>query len=331
MPQDVYFPLPWPLRVNPHLDNARRHNLQWMRHYGLLAEDQASEVNYLGWQLAEVAAYFYPDATQEGLELATDLMGWYFQPFDDQFDGPLGRVPGAVAQVCASFISLLHNPPSPNASPAAVAFADIWQRWQQGMSRAWCARTICNWSEYFAGHITEAQVRCRLSGHRNDTAYMQINRQLISAYPLNDLAERVSEFEVPPALWHLQLLRELREVAADVVTLSQDTASVEKEERDGESGSNLLLILESRDGLTRSECIEEMKFRTANLVQRFLELETEADALQQILSRADSVAVHRYITSLQDWMRGNDEWERASSRYDTSQAPPLHTTQLLTS
>ncbi|MFC5664340.1 pentalenene synthase [Kitasatospora misakiensis] len=320
MPQDVDFGLPWPLRVNPHLDEARARNLEWMRGFGLLDEGHQAAEGYLGWQLAEVSAYFYPEATAEGLCLAADLMGWYFTPFDDRFDGPLGRDPAAVGRTVAAYTRLLHRPVVDPGAPAAErAFVDVWRRWPHGMSPAWQARTVGNWTDYLAVHHTEALVRCGLLPVGGETEHLWRRRRSTSSFVVNDLGERTAGFEVPPLLWYGQTLSRMREVAAEVVAIANDTASLEKEERDGDS-HNLILLLESR-GRSRQEALAGAVERVAARVEEFEELERDLARAAPHLSPADRESAARYVTLLQDCMTGNCAWQRTSTRYAAPTGP----------
>lgn len=38
----MVFTTPWPLRSNPHLDQARERAIDWMREFGLLQGEQAA-------------------------------------------------------------------------------------------------------------------------------------------------------------------------------------------------------------------------------------------------------------------------------------------------
>lgn len=315
MPQKVDFRLPWKLRVNPHLSTAREKNLEWMQRFGLLGQSKEEEASYLGWRLAEVTAYFYPDASAEGLYLATDLMGWYFAPFDDQFDGPLGRDPDAVARVCGALVDALHAPVESSAAPSVAAFRDIWQRSCAGMSPAWRARTAIDWTDYFAVHVVESQLRCGEISKGGIDAHMWRRRRSNGAFVVFDFAERVSGFEVTPVVLHHQVLSQMREIAADVVTLCQDTVSAEKEQRDGDRKNNILLLLEDDDGLSRSQAVTDVQQRTDALVQQFVSLERPATELTRLLPPDQREATYQYIRHLQDWMVGHDVWAQESSRY----------------
>ncbi|MFJ9692254.1 pentalenene synthase [Kitasatospora sp. NPDC101183] len=319
MPQDIDFALPWDLRVSPHLAAAREHNVDWMIAGGLLAPEALPQ--YLGWQLAEVAAYFYPEASEEGLFLAADLMGWYFTPFDDQFDGALGARPQAVAEILSRFVAELHTGSGLD-HPAISAFADIWQRYCRGMSPNWTARTAANWCQYLAVYLTESQIRTGQVAPGGVEAHLWRRRRSTSAYVVNDLCERVSGFEVPALAWYSQALNDLRDTAADIVSISNDVASVEKEAGGQTGHSNLLLLLEHDLGMTRQESLAEAVERTQGLVRRFTALEEEALSVGRCLPEGGEESVRRYVLMLRDSMVGNDHWERTSSRY--AAAPAQH-------
>jgi Terpene synthase family 2, C-terminal metal binding len=115
------------------------------------------------WKLAEAAAFFYPDATPEGLDLAADLMGWYFPPFDDQFDGELGRDPRRAAEICAHLIAILNlseGAQLPASYPVTAGFANLWWRSCRGMSNDWRQRAAHHWKKYLTGQLGEVVNRC---------------------------------------------------------------------------------------------------------------------------------------------------------------------------
>ena len=94
----------------------------------LTADPAANERQFLDWKLGECAAWNFPGGTAEGVALAADLMGWYFAPFDDQFDGELGRDPAKATQVIEDLLKILELPegtPLAVKYPMTVAFTDI--------------------------------------------------------------------------------------------------------------------------------------------------------------------------------------------------------------
>lgn len=317
--QDVDFGCPWPLRVSPFLDPARNHALAWMLEFGLTQDPEANERQYRDWKLGEAAAYFYPDATPEGLDLAADLMGWYFAPFDDEFDNELGRDPLGAAALCGDLIAVLDLPddtPLPVSYPVVVAFADIWRRSNRGMSNAWRQRAAQHWKKYIIGQLAEVINR----KHRRTLDPVSHLRQRVattSSDSIADLFEPVSGYEVPDLAWHVPMLDELRQLGAEIVSITNDLVSADKEEAQGDTTNNLLLILEYQEHCSRGEAIARMRQMTHERFARFLRLEQQVPDLDDVLTPDGSVAVRRHVAGLHDLLAGDNEWEHTSGRYST--------------
>ncbi|MFE6099612.1 pentalenene synthase [Streptomyces laurentii] len=316
MPQDVEFALPWALRSSPHLPRARKHSLAWLEEYGLL-DGRFTPAEFDDWRVAEIAAFFFPEATGEGLELATDLMGWYFAPFDDVFDGVLGRRPQQAAAFCGALAAVLvpgAAVPGADAPPTARALADIWRRSCRGMSEAWQARAAYDWHVYLAAHL--AETADRFNGRAVNAAECVRRRGFAtSSFVVIDLMERVSGFEVPALAWHAPVLGELRSLTAEIIGMSNDLCSVEKEAAAGDEGNNVLLVLERERGIGRAEAVEEVVGAIERRVAQFESVEARVADLDCLLSGDGAAAVRRLVTGLHDLVRGDYAWERASGRY----------------
>ncbi|MFF8774296.1 pentalenene synthase [Kitasatospora sp. NPDC015120] len=321
MPQDVEFALPWPLRSSPHLPRARDHTLAWLEKYGLLDGRTFTPARFADWRLAELAAFFFPEATEEGLELAGDLMGWYFAPFDDRFDGSLGQRPQQAAAVCEELAGVLlpGGTPGAGASGTVRALADIWRRSCRGMSEAWRVRAAYDWHGYLAAHLAETVDRHhgRVMG-----AGECVRRRAFatSSFVVIDMIERVGGFEVPALVWHAPVLGELRRLTAEVIGMSNDLCSVEKEAAAGDEGNNLLLVLERERGMGRAEAVEEVVAAIARRVARFAVVEERVADLGCVLSEDGAAGVRRLVTGLHDLVRGDYAWERMSGRYRSAPA-----------
>lgn len=317
--QQVHFGCPWPLRVSPFLPQARAHALNWMRDFGLAPDRQANVKRFDDWKLAEAAAS-YPEATPGGLDLAADLMGWYFAPFDDHFDGELGRDPRRAAQLIGDLIAIVDLPedaPARASYPVAAAFADLWRRSRRTMSPTWRRRAAHHWKKYLIGQLAEAVDRRHARSH-DAISCMHQRIATTSADVLIDLIEAVTGFEVPDPSWHTPLLSELRRLSADIIAITNDLVSADKEAAGGENGNNLLLILRNQQGLTRREAIERMRQMVHERFTRFLCLETRVADLDDIVTVRGAVAVRRHVGGLHDVPAGDNEWEHTSGRYRTA-------------
>jgi len=315
--QDINFGCPWPLRESPHLEAARAHALAWMVAFGLTKDPEANERVFRDWKLGECAAWNYPDGLPEGVTVVADLMGWYFAPFDDQFDGELGRDPASAAKIIQDLIDILDLPEdaAPAASyPVALSFADIWRRCSRHMSPVWRQRAAHHWKEYLVGQLGEVVNR----RHRRTLDAVSHLRQRVattSSRVLCDLIESATGFEVPATAWHMPVLAELRQLAAEIISITNDLVSAEKEEAAGDTDNNLLLILENQEGYSRPEAIEKLRQMTHERFERFLRLEQQVPDIDDVLDQEGRVALRRYVQGLHDLVAGDNEWEHTSGRY----------------
>ncbi|MCQ8774383.1 terpene synthase family protein [Streptomyces telluris] len=312
--QAVEFGCPWPVRaVNPHLGEVREGAVAWMESFGLVGDRLLNADRYARWLLAESAAWWHPEAPAERLQLAADYVGWVFTPFDDVFDGPVGRDLAATGTICQALTAVLDAPDASvpaNAPPRVRAFADLWRRSRQGRTPEWVGRATVHWREYFAAQV--AEVGNRVHGR------VSTLRQLVvikCAYPIFDMAEVVGDFEVPPVVWHAPLFAEIRDCMAEIITATNDLVSADKEAQAGDGSNNLLLIAERRDGLTRPQAFERLRRMVHERFERVLALEEQAGDWDVLLTEAQRHEVRRYLDCLHDIVAGDNRWERVSGRY----------------
>jgi germacradienol/geosmin synthase len=67
---------PFPVRVSPHLAQARQHAITWARATGLLDEGLWDERRFRGMDLAYCAAMIHADAAPAELDLSADWLAW---------------------------------------------------------------------------------------------------------------------------------------------------------------------------------------------------------------------------------------------------------------
>ncbi|MFC7591806.1 hypothetical protein ACFQYP_54965 [Nonomuraea antimicrobica] len=79
------FYLPYPARLNQHLEEARAHSRQWARDMGMLEGSGVwEEADLDAHDYALLCAYTHPDCDGTELSLITDWYVWVFF-FDDHF------------------------------------------------------------------------------------------------------------------------------------------------------------------------------------------------------------------------------------------------------
>ncbi|MGW2565465.1 terpene synthase family protein [Streptomyces sp. NPDC001537] len=325
MPQELSFAMPIPaLPVNPDRAGARDRNLAWVRRQQLVTSDAMAR-RYAFSQVAELSAYIYPEATGEDLDLAFDIMGWFFL-FDDQFDVPQGTVPTAAITACEQLIDLLHQPPDTDpahgAAPIVLAFADCWRRETRGMSQQWQQRAAANWVAYLEGNLTEEADR-RAGTHPNAEERMHAHRRSGGVRPCIDLAERVARFEIPPLVWHSTLIESLRLCTVDSVILVNDFYSLEADEARGDP--NLVTCLIAEQSYSRDQALDAVRDLHDRIVDRFLTLRRQVPDFCAALDMTEAQSAHvtSYVEAMRQWIRGNYDWSRSNGRYSSSASATL--------
>ncbi|MGV9643890.1 terpene synthase family protein [Streptomyces sp. NPDC003514] len=323
MPQNVAINLPIPSRLNPGLAAARERHLEWMRRRGLVVGDTAAR-RYRFSAVADLAAYSYPDAVGEDLDLAFDTMGWFFL-FDDLFDVPEGCEADEAVDVCQRLIALLSDGTRSHPDderPLVAAFADIWRRTRAGMSEEWRQRAAHNWVDYLVGNLTE-EIDRRTWVPQDFATRMRIGHRTLGLIPSLDLAERLGHFEIPPLVWHSSHLDAMRRAAVDAVKLINEIMSLENDDARGDP--NLVHCLMRQRDCSRQEAIPMAVALVQSSVAR---LHEQARTIPLFSSRlgltgAQSEKLHRYATAMLTWIRGSYDWSRSNGRYSPHTADAL--------
>ncbi|HJD85125.1 hypothetical protein [Kitasatospora aureofaciens] len=312
MSDDTSLEIPFPYRRSPHGPYATALHRDWLIRHPLLPD--ADHPGYAHWEVVDLAALGYPDAGPDELALAADLMGFYFL-FDDQFDGPLGRRPAEVAPICERLIAVLHGARPDQHSPVETAFADLWARSVRGMPARWQARAAYNWEYYFASHPAEAAGRISARPPDRD-GYLELRRGTAAMETIFDMVERIGQFEVPASVLHHPVLRQIRQLAADIPSLSNDVRSFPLEAPRGDV-NNLVMIVQRERHCSAEEACSAVMAEAQLMVERCAELhERLPDVFLELgLSRIERTIAQRYADGLITWLAGYLSWEARTGRY----------------
>ncbi|HET6504771.1 MAG TPA: germacradienol/geosmin synthase [Amycolatopsis sp.] len=323
------FYVPWPARLNPHLEEARAHSKVWAREMGMIALDPAAhetaiwdEATYDAHDYALLCAYTHPDATAEMLNLVTDWYVWVFY-FDDHFlehYKRTGDLAGARDYLTglAEFMPARPTGRDPvPANPVEWGLVDLWRRTTPSMSEHWLARFSestrnlledCLWE---LANITEHRVP-------NPIDYIEMRRRVGGAPWSADLVELAIGAEVPAAIAASRPLRVLKDTFADGVHLRNDIFSYQRETEEEGEVNNGVLVVETFFGCTPQEAADLVSDLVTSRLEQF-----ENTALTEVpplceehgLDPAERLSVLGYVKGLQDWQSGGHEWHLRSSRY----------------
>ncbi|MCP3817999.1 germacradienol/geosmin synthase [Streptomyces sp. A3M-1-3] len=317
------FYMPYPARLNPHLEEAREHTREWAREMGMLEGSGIWEEHDLeSHDYALLCSYTHPDCGGPELSLVTDWYVWVFF-FDDHFleifkrtqdreggKAYLDRLPLFMPMDLGAEI------PEP-ANPVEAGLADLWARTVPSMSMAWRERfaestkNLLNESLWELSNINAGRIA-------NPVEYIEMRRKVGGAPWSAGLVEFAAGAEVPDAIAESRPLRVLRDTFADGVHLRNDLFSYQREVEDEGELSNGVLVLETFLGCTTQEAADAVNDLLTSRLQQFEStVFTELGPLfaERAVDPQSAAATLAYVKGLQDWQSGGHEWHMRSSRY----------------
>ncbi|MFI1715228.1 germacradienol/geosmin synthase [Streptomyces litmocidini] len=326
MPQPFVMPdfyVPYPARLNPHLEAARTHTRDWAREMGMLEGSGVWEEHDLeSHDYALLCSYTHPDCDEEALNLVTDWYTWVFF-FDDHFLEVFKRTQdraGSKAYLDRLPLFMPADPavgmPGPT-NPVEAGLADLWRRTVPSMSEGWRVRFaeatehLLYESLWELDNINDGRVA-------NPLEYIEMRRKVGGAPWSAGLVEYAAGAEVPARVAHSRPLRVLRDAFSDAVHLRNDLFSYQREVEEEGENSNGVLVLERFLGCTTQEAANAVNDLLTSRVQQFENTaltEVPLLAAEQGLSPEECAAVAAYAKGLQDWQSGGHEWHMRSSRY----------------
>ncbi|MFE9933757.1 germacradienol/geosmin synthase [Streptomyces sp. NPDC005533] len=321
------FYVPYPARLNPHLEAARVHTKRWARDLGMLEGSGVWEESDLdSHDYALLCSYTHPDCDADALSLVTDWYVWVFF-FDDHFLETFKRSQdraGAKEYLdrLAAFMpmDLAAGFPAPT-NPVEAGLADLWARTVPAMSAHWrerfslSTRNLLDESMWELANIDIGRVA-------NPLEYIEMRRKVGGAPWSAGLVEYVAA-EVPARVAHSRALGVLRDAFSDAVHLRNDLFSYQREVADEGELSNAVLVLETFLGCTTQEAAEVSNDLLTSRLHQFEQ--TALAELPQLfadhaMDPAEIAAVLAYAKGLQDWQSGGHEWHMVSSRYMNKEA-----------
>ncbi|MFE2560669.1 germacradienol/geosmin synthase [Streptomyces sp. NPDC059352] len=326
MPQPFVMPdfyVPYPARLNPHVETARTHTRDWAREMEMLEGSGVWEEHDLdSHDYALLCSYTHPDCDAEALDLVTDWYTWVFF-FDDHFLEIFKRTQdraGSKAYLDRLPMFMPADPatgmPEPT-NPVEAGLADLWRRTIPSMSDAWRVRFaeatehLLYESLWELDNINEGRIA-------NPVEYIEMRRKVGGAPWSAGLVEYAAGAEVPDRVAYSRPLRVLRDAFSDAVHLRNDLFSYQREVEDEGENSNGVLVLEKFLGCTTQEAANAVNDLLTSRLQQFENTaltEVPVLAAEQGLSPAECAAVAAYAKGLQDWQSGGHEWHMRSSRY----------------
>ncbi|MFE5093835.1 germacradienol/geosmin synthase [Streptomyces sp. NPDC056638] len=317
------FYVPYPARLNAHVEEARQHTKKWARSIGMLEGSGIWEEKDLdSHDYALLCAYTHPDCSSEALSLVTDWYVWVFF-FDDHFLELFKRTPDREGgkrylDRLPAFMPMDRGAEMPEpTNPVEAGLADLWARTVPVMSDAWRVRfaesttNLLNESLWELANINEGRIA-------NPVEYIEMRRKVGGAPWSAGLVEYAAGAEVPDSVAGERALQVLRDAFSDGVHLRNDLFSYQREVEEEGENSNGVLVLEHFLGCSTQEAADAVNDLLTSRLQQFENtVLTELGPLcvEKGLDPTDTTAVLAYVKGLQDWQSGGHEWHMRSSRY----------------
>lgn len=322
------FHVPYELRLSPHLDRARRHNLEWGERMGMVEVDPLRPGSGLwtrhqleGFDFALCSAGIDPDATPEELEASADWLTWGTYG-DDYYPTVFGRgrdLAGALAQNrrLSQCMPLDSDRAPTGSNPLEAGLADLWARTAPGLDergRAEFKRSVEVMLEGWLWELhTEGQNRVP-----DPVDFVEMRRAAFGSDMTMSLARLTTGRTVPDRVWTARPVRELENSAVDAACLINDVFSYQKEiEFEGEL-INAVVVIEEFLECTKEEAVEATARLIEERVRQFdLVAETEIPAVADEfeLEGPAREALDAYVEDLRNWMAAILNWHRGTSRY----------------
>jgi germacradienol/geosmin synthase len=345
------FPMPFGLRMSPHLEAARAHNVEWCERMGFFApvpgvpgSDIWDREHLVGADFALCAAALHPEGDEGGVNLATDWLAWgtYGDDYYPMVFGPKRDIAGAKAANARLSALMADGPavggdpaaatvPAGSAGPAGVvvpiwplehALADLWDRTVAGMSaahRAFFRRAV---ETMLAGWLWELD-NLAMNRVPDPVDYIEMRRATFGADMTMALCRISQGSAIPDEVFDSRPLQALEHAAVDYACLLNDAFSYQKEIQFEGDVHNAILVAQNYLDCDRDEALRVVDALLAarmNQFQHAAEVEIPALADTMDLPPETREALGRYIVELQDWLVGILNWHRGSRRYDEAES-----------
>jgi germacradienol/geosmin synthase len=316
------FYMPYPARLNPHLNTAREHTKAWAREMGMLDAPADSpganvwdEAGFDSMDFALLCAYTHPDTPSRELDLVTDWYVWVFY-FDDHFLEIYKRSQdqaGAKEYLdgLPAFMPLdpADTAPEPT-NPVERGLIDLWARTVPYRSPEWRLRFFESTKNLLYESTWELS---NISGNRvpNPIEYIEMRRKVGGAPWSADLVEHAAFVEVPARVADSRPMRVLKDTFADGVHLRNDIFSYQRETQGEGEINNCVLVLERFLDVTPQRAADlTNNILTSRLHQFENTALTELPSLfeEYGLNLPERESVLLYVKGLQDWQSGGHEW-----------------------
>jgi MYXO-CTERM domain-containing protein len=302
--------IPFPSEASPVTISLEQHATDWVQRLQLIQSERTLK-RFQAGQFWLLVSYCFPHGAPEALQVVVEWDCWAFM-LDDQSDaGQLRTQPVALRALLDKLLLVLDDVPLQN-GPLSASLRDVWEHMQRWATPAWRERFRQSVAETFDSLVWEANNR--VQGIIPNPSEYIFHRHASSGFATHmDLTDFTEGIAIPPEIRDQLAIRQLTEIANNVISWTNDLFSLEKELQQGDF-HNLALVLQHDMHGTLQAAVDQVGVMIAQQVARFQEIERQVPRF----SAEIDAALRRYIGVLHSWMRGNLDWSRATGRYDSA-------------
>lgn len=325
------FEMPFPLRLNPHLERARRSTLAWARRTGMLAAQPGEPASAI-WDERRLAEFDFPlcmaglgpEGSPEELELGSHWLTWGTY-WDDLFPAVYGsRRDYAAAKAATDRLSLF-MPLDPDDHAAAVpltalerGLADLWLRTAAPMDGDARAQLRAAVESMLGGGLWELanHIQNRMP---DPVDYIEMRRTTFGSELTASLARLRRAQRLPRRVFDTGTIRSLEHSAMDYACLVNDVFSYQKEvEFEGDRHNCVLVVQHFLDcGRDRAlNIVSDLMNTRMREFQHVVAAQLPVLCADLRLDAAAREALGGYVQELRDWLSGILNWHRGCYRYD---------------
>ncbi|MEU2516769.1 terpene synthase family protein [Streptomyces syringium] len=313
------FAMPYPARLNPHVDAARERAADWAAQTGLTGPGGVwSREHFDVLDLALFTALAQPHLPREKLLLVGDWNVWAFA-VDDHFltYKAVGDEPGAqrfVARLAACMPLDSTRAPMPT-GPVERALTDVWARTVPAMSAKLRHKLRDAALDFAAANLWEL-ANTRRGRIPDPVEYLQMRRRTAGT-PLSTVLPLYAHGrDLPAALLAHPTVVALIEAFADNVDLRNDLYSYRKETELEGDRNNAVVVFQHFLGCSLQTAVDH----TGNLMNARLDC-FDRLVREELPKLADGFGpdaygtMMAYVGDLKDWTAGEHAWYPQTGRY----------------
>ncbi|MFF0147370.1 germacradienol/geosmin synthase [Amycolatopsis sulphurea] len=322
-------PIPFPLRLNPGLAEARENLVGWCRRTGIIDDLVWDEQRMRGIDLPLCAAGIHPDASAEQLDLTSGWLAWgtYGDDYYPVVFGATRDLPAAKAMTERLKLFLPTRGESVPAAenPLEAGLADLWPRTTGSMDaegREAFRRTVEVMLESWLWELAN-QAQNRIP---DPIDYVEMRRRTFGA-DLTMALNRITQAEtVPPDLHRTRVIQAIEHSAADFGGLVNDIFSYRKEiEYEGEVHNAVLVVrafLDVDQDRAFGIVTDLLHARLAEF-RHATEIGLPGLCTDHNLDEAARSTLTTYVEDLRNWIAGVVNWHRECVRYTDAELDRL--------